>query len=109
MPCTYEESAEEKRQRLEAHDEKTVAEAIKNTYGPLLCSACKSLERLGYDFGENPELDRWWDEHKASDRRQMRLDQLAQSKRDYIDQLVAKPFGDLTADEKQTLCEAGLI
>lgn len=33
----------------------------------LLCSACRALKRLGYDFGENPALDRWWDEHQKED------------------------------------------
>jgi hypothetical protein len=35
---------------------------------PLLCSACKVLERLGYDFDENPLLSQWWDKHKTKDK-----------------------------------------
>lgn len=33
----------------------------------LLCSACRSLERMGYDFEENPALSIWWDNHKKED------------------------------------------
>lgn len=33
----------------------------------LLCSACRALARLGYDFDENPALSRWWEEHKKED------------------------------------------
>jgi len=33
----------------------------------LLCSACRTLERMGYDFGENPLLEAWWEYHKAQD------------------------------------------
>ena len=33
----------------------------------LLCSVCKILVRLQYDFGENPALDIWWDKHKKED------------------------------------------
>jgi hypothetical protein len=35
----------------------------------LLCSACRVLARLGYDFEENPALSRWWDTHKKKDAR----------------------------------------
>ena len=35
----------------------------------LLCSACRVLERTGYDFEENPALSLWWDEHKKKDKR----------------------------------------
>jgi len=33
----------------------------------LLCSACRVLERTGYDFDENPSLSIWWDKHKKKD------------------------------------------
>ena len=33
----------------------------------LLCSACRVLERTGYDFDENPALSIWWDKHKKKD------------------------------------------
>ena len=35
----------------------------------LLCSACRVLERLGYDFEENPALSIWWDKHKRLDQK----------------------------------------
>lgn len=33
----------------------------------LLCSACRALKRMGYDFGENPLLDEWWHQHQIED------------------------------------------
>jgi len=33
----------------------------------LLCSACRALVRLEYDFGENPMLDQWWNHHQRVD------------------------------------------
>ena len=33
----------------------------------LLCSACRALRDKEYDFGLNPALDKWWDEHKKQD------------------------------------------
>ena len=33
----------------------------------LLCSTCRVLDRLGYDFDENPRLSEWWDKHKRED------------------------------------------
>lgn len=33
----------------------------------LLCSTCRVLTRLGYDFDENPALSVWWEAHKKED------------------------------------------
>lgn len=33
----------------------------------LLCSACRVLTRLGYDFDENPALSAWWEKHQKKD------------------------------------------
>jgi len=33
----------------------------------LLCSACRVLAGMGFDFGTNPDLDRWWDAHDKED------------------------------------------
>jgi len=33
----------------------------------LLCSACRVLARMGYDFDENPALSVWWEKHKQQD------------------------------------------
>jgi hypothetical protein len=33
----------------------------------LLCSACRVLAGMGFDFGTNPGLDRWWDAHEKED------------------------------------------
>jgi len=30
----------------------------------LLCSVSSILERLNYNFKENPALDEWWNKHK---------------------------------------------
>ena len=37
------------------------------TWESLLCSACRTLERFGYDFDENPALSQWWSRHKKLD------------------------------------------
>jgi hypothetical protein len=34
----------------------------------LLCSSCRALDRLGYDFDENPALSQWWEKHQSIDR-----------------------------------------
>jgi len=33
----------------------------------LLCSTCRVLSRLGYDFDENPRLSEWWHKHQIED------------------------------------------
>lgn len=38
------------------------------SHAALLCSACRVLERLGYDFEENPALSLWWDDHKKGEK-----------------------------------------
>ena len=47
--------------------EKQLAKERDLTGEVLLCSACRVLERLGYDFEENPALSIWWDRHKKLD------------------------------------------
>ena len=42
---------------------------VKASLKILLCSACRTLERYGYDFDENPTLSQWWDRHKKEDLR----------------------------------------
>ena len=37
------------------------------TVNQLLCSACRTLERMGYDMDENPALSQWWENHKGKD------------------------------------------
>lgn len=40
---------------------------VQITMKQLLCSACRALERLGYDMDENPALSQWWEQHKMDD------------------------------------------
>lgn len=34
----------------------------------LLCSTCRVLSRLEYDFDENPRLSEWWHKHQEEDK-----------------------------------------
>lgn len=80
----------------------------------LLCSACRALERLGYDFDENPELSEWWDKHKTEDAKKQLLIQQEQAKKELAQQreqwergqlkdIMNKPISDLTKVEKTIL------
>lgn len=62
-PCTWEKADEAK----EDLPQPEPVMAVPLTMTQLLCSACRALDRLGYDFGENPALDQWWDAHKRAD------------------------------------------
>lgn len=33
----------------------------------MLCSSCRVLKKLGYDFDENPRLSEWWERHQEAD------------------------------------------
>lgn len=74
---------------------------------PLLCSACRALERLGYDFDENPELSEWWDNHKKQDAKRLEAERLAEEKlkweRKVINDALDKPVSELTKEEKKLL------
>lgn len=103
MPCTYDESPEEIRERQERHENDLMAQAIeraeKQIWAPLLCSASRALERLGYDFDENPQLSAWWDKHKKEDLQRSKAEERqAQKERlrhERLDSLLKKSFGDL--------------
>ena len=74
---------------------------------PMLCSACRALERLGYDFEENPELSQWWDKHKKEDARRQAAERKAAEKEAWERRVIAaallKPIGELTKEEKTLL------
>lgn len=77
---------------------------------PLLCSACKALEDMGFDFSKNPSLDQWWDKHTKRD-----LERKRQEARERQSLLEAthlagtKLIKDMTADEKRLLKRHNLI
>lgn len=75
----------------------------------LLCSACRSLARLGYDFGENPELDRWWTEHQKEDEQRRFEEKRKQVRRNIALALTEVPIKQLTPDDKKLLREEGLL
>lgn len=74
---------------------------------PMLCSACRALERLGYDFDENPELSEWWDKHKKEDAARVAREKQEQEReaweRKLIKEALDKKFSDLSAEEKKLL------
>lgn len=73
----------------------------------LLCSACRALESLGYDFAQNPSLDKWWDNHKKEDREREIEELREQRQREYVKTLLEKPVGQLEKDELKFLREQG--
>lgn len=70
---------------------------------PMLCSACRALERLGYDFDENPELSEWWDKHKKEDALREAAERKAAEKEEWerrvITDALRKPISKLTKEE----------
>jgi hypothetical protein len=79
----------------------------------LLCSACRVLERLGYDFDENPELSRWWHVHKAEDQRRIEREEAERARKALrkrmAKELSQKPIAELTAEDKRILREEGYL
>jgi hypothetical protein len=74
---------------------------------PLLCSACRALARLGYDFDENPELSEWWDKHVKEDTARVAEEERMKEKvaweKRQVKLALRKSIADLTGDEKLLL------
>lgn len=106
MPCTYVESASEIAARQNAHD-KEIRRKEAEKWEALLCSACRSLEHVEFDFDVNPELSRWWDSHKKADAARERKEQAQRLELEAVDVALAKSFKDLTKEDKKLLRKHG--
>jgi hypothetical protein len=114
MPCRTDPSPEEYAAERARNAAKTEANRLaKETYDPLLCSACRVLERMGYDFDENPSLSVWWDQHKRDDVERERILQNEQKRAEYRERIVlealVKPLKDLSNEERHLLKEMGYL
>jgi hypothetical protein len=73
----------------------------------LVCSACRVLERMGYDFDENPQLSVWWDNHKRQDAIKAERAEEERQREEYQQRIVRealkKPVKELSVDEKNLL------
>lgn len=90
MPC-----------RVDSPDSDTQAKNKKkiNKLERLLCSSCTVLERDGYNFAENPELDRWWHQHKQADEARALAEAVKNKEIEHVIELLKKPAGELTREE----------
>src|SRR5574343_702856 len=78
----------------------------------LLCSSCRKLEEFGFDFAQNHELDRFWDQHKKEDEKR-RLAELREKEKFLLEEIrikenmeklkliLEKDFSKLTKEEKE--------
>lgn len=75
----------------------------------MLCSACRTLERLEYDFDENPELSEWWADHKKKDEERVRAETAKRLEQEQVKIISEKKFIDLTAADRQLLKKHGYL
>ena len=108
MPCTYVESESEIVARSNSHDEE-VRRKERLKWEALLCSACRSLEDFQFDFDKNPELSRWWDNHKKEDAERERKEQAKRIELEWVNEILQKPFKSLTDDDKVLLKRYGYL
>lgn len=73
----------------------------------LLCSACRSLEQLGFDFDTNPELSRFWADHKVRDADRIRKENEKRLIQEQVDVLLAKSIKELTEQDRAFLNRHG--
>jgi hypothetical protein len=101
MPCIVDPTPEEL-----AEDHQRMANKL---LGPLLCSACRTLERMEYDFDENPALSKWWSDHKKADEAREREEAKNRVRRELAKQIAQLPVNTLTSDEKAILRAEGYL
>lgn len=79
MPCTYEESPEEKRISFErsvpSSDAYKAVLKKMDTLTKLLCKACEIIDNSEHDFP--PDLGAWFVSHKAEDKVRLKREALA--------------------------------
>lgn len=113
MPCYDGGPTEAEIRAEERRKENRAKEAGKAEMTPLLCSACRALERLGFDFDENPVLSQWWDKHKAEDARRQAAEeaqaQRAAYRKKVIEEALQKSISLLSQEEKKILKEEGIL
>ena len=105
MPCSDGGYTHEQEQEMRRKAERQQREQARKT--PLLCAACRALERLGYDFDENPELSEFWAKHKKEDEAREAAERRERERKAWEERTVsaalAKPIGQLTDEEKSLL------
>lgn len=69
----------------------------------MLCSTCRVLERLEYDFDENPELSKWWDKHKKEDEKKAREEAQRLLEVKMCHSLIRKPLTQLSTEDRTLL------
>jgi len=70
---------------------------------PMLCSACRALEQLGFDFDTNPELSEWWDKHKKEDAKRAEAEAKVEFEKRVVAAAIIKPFNEISPEEKALL------
>lgn len=95
MPCHVDPTPQERRE--------SAIKTAASHYEPLLCSACRVLERLGYDFDENPALSVWWAKHQEEDAQKAIAQQQERLRREKVQSIRTKLLLDLTPEERQLI------
>lgn len=75
----------------------------------MLCSSCRVLEEKDFDFDKNPQLSKWWAAHKAEDEAREKAALRNKMRRKMAMDLIKKPIGELTSEDKKLLRELGYL
>lgn len=79
----------------------------------MLCSACRVLEKQGFDFDENPRLSEWWAKHQREDEKAKEKTERArirkQKRKELVATLLKMTIHDLTPDDRKILKEEGYL
>jgi transposase-like protein len=97
MPCSDGGQAEYEREREH------------NEMRELLCSTCRILAAHGFDFGTNPQLDRWWNNHRKEDEAREMAEAKARVEKNIAVELTKKPLAELTSTDRQLLRKYNLL
>jgi hypothetical protein len=75
----------------------------------MLCSACRALVNYNFDFGLNPQLDKWWDKHQKEDQKRELAELKLKQEKEHVTRLLNKPLSELTREDKKLLNKHGLL
>lgn len=70
---------------------------------PMLCSACRALEHMGFDFDTNPELSKWWAKHKAADAARAEAEAKVAFEKRIAFEASTKKFNEISPEEMALL------
>lgn len=110
MPCSDGRPCfQELMRRSQVISEISKLEKKRDELTEMLCSTCRVLERVKFDFDENPQLSKWWDKHKREDEKREAEEIKKRLEKQMALELTKKSLSELTIADKKLLKRFGYL